>query len=146
MNQHLLALLDFHICAFTTFLPPNFPSLLFLICSSLPLWSPPMATAKLTVNVLDVNDNTPRFRPFGVTYFTERILEGATQGTTLISISAVDPDKGANGQITYELLNLSPEGYACLEDHSAGWWPGEVGLWGRWVTWVRFLIPGSAIL
>lgn len=89
-----------------------------------------MATAKLTVNVLDVNDNTPRFRPFGVTYFTERILEGATQGTTLISISAVDPDKGANGQITYELLNLSPEGYACLEDNSAGWWPGEVGLWG----------------
>lgn len=79
-----------------------------------------MPTAKLTVNVLDVNDNTPRFRPFGVTYFTERILEGATQGTTLISISAVDPDKGANGQITYELLNLSPEGYACLEDQSAG--------------------------
>ncbi|KFP39214.1 Cadherin-23, partial [Chlamydotis macqueenii] len=62
--------------------------------------------AKLTVNVLDVNDNTPRFRPFGVTYFTERILEGATQGTTLISISAVDPDKGANGQITYELLKV----------------------------------------
>ncbi|NXF31776.1 CAD23 protein, partial [Nyctibius bracteatus] len=83
--------------------------------------------AKLTVNVLDVNDNTPRFRPFGVTYFTERILEGATQGTTLISISAVDPDKGANGQITYELLNLSPEGYACLEDQLAGQWLGEVG-------------------
>ncbi|KFQ13516.1 Cadherin-23, partial [Leptosomus discolor] len=61
--------------------------------------------AKLTVNVLDVNDNTPRFRPFGVTYFTERILEGATQGTTLISISAVDPDKlvawgrGSLGQV-----------------------------------------------
>ncbi|NXS63367.1 CAD23 protein, partial [Brachypteracias leptosomus] len=87
--------------------------------------------AKLTVNVLDVNDNTPRFRPFGVTYFTERILEGATQGTTLISISAVDPDKGANGQIIYELLNLSPEGYACLEDQSAGWWPGEVGVLGQ---------------
>lgn len=91
------------------------------------LFSSPLAsTAKLTVNVLDVNDNTPRFRPFGVTYFTERILEGATRGTTLISISAVDPDKGANGQITYELLDLSPEGYACLEDPSAGWWPGEV--------------------
>ncbi|NWZ91402.1 CAD23 protein, partial [Nesospiza acunhae] len=53
--------------------------------------------AKLTVNVLDVNDNTPRFRPFGVTYFTERILEGATQGTTLISISAV----GDLGQVSH---------------------------------------------
>ncbi|NXN10050.1 CAD23 protein, partial [Indicator maculatus] len=87
--------------------------------------------AKLTVNVLDVNDNTPRFRPFGVTYFTEKILEGATKGTTLISISAVDPDKGANGQITYELLNLSPEGYACLEDQSAGQWLGEVEVLGQ---------------
>lgn len=148
MNQHQLNLLDFHTCGFITLLPPSLPSLLFLICSPFPL-SPmvsAMATAKLTVNVLDVNDNTPRFRPFGVTYFTERILEGATQGTTLISISAVDPDKGANGQITYELLNLSPEGYACLEDHSAGWWSGEAGIWGRSVTWLRFLISGSAIL
>ncbi|XP_043912879.1 cadherin-23 [Protopterus annectens] len=36
--------------------------------------------AKLTVNILDVNDNAPRFRPFGVTSYTERILEGATPG------------------------------------------------------------------
>lgn len=114
--------MEFHAGNFTT--PPSpLLSLLFLACPLpflFPCGLPTMATAKLTVNVLDVNDNTPRFRPFGVTYFTERILEGATQGTTLISISAVDPDKGANGQITYELLNLSPEGYACLEDQSAG--------------------------
>lgn len=31
---------------------------------------------KLTVNILDVNDNTPQFKPFGITYYTERILEG----------------------------------------------------------------------
>lgn len=79
------------------------------------------------MNVLDVNDNTPRFRPFGATYFTERIVEGATPGTTLISVSAVDPDKGANGHITYELLNLSPEGYARLEDLQAGRW-GNLGV------------------
>ncbi|KAH0623538.1 hypothetical protein JD844_006392, partial [Phrynosoma platyrhinos] len=61
--------------------------------------------AKLTVNVLDVNDNAPRFRPFGATFFTERILEGATPGTTLISVSAVDPDKGkvvSNRTVDYE--------------------------------------------
>ncbi|XP_052654839.1 cadherin-23 isoform X2 [Harpia harpyja] len=99
--------------------------------------------AKLTVNVLDVNDNTPRFRPFGVTYFTERILEGATQGTTLISISAVDPDKGANGQITYELLNLSPEGYTCLEDQSAGKVVANRTVDYEEVQWLNFTIRAS---
>ncbi|XP_067995381.1 cadherin-23-like [Melanerpes formicivorus] len=99
--------------------------------------------AKLTVNVLDVNDNTPRFRPFGVTYFTEKILEGATKGTTLISISAVDPDKGANGQITYELLNLSPEGYACLEDQSAGKVVANRTVDYEDVQWLNFTMRAS---
>ncbi|KFP03887.1 Cadherin-23, partial [Calypte anna] len=100
--------------------------------------------AKLTVNVLDVNDNTPRFRPFGVTYFTERILEGATQGTTLISISAVDPDKGANGQITYELLlNLSPEGYVCLQDQSAGKVVANRTVDYEEVQWLNFTVRAS---
>ncbi|XP_041116855.1 cadherin-23-like isoform X4 [Polyodon spathula] len=76
--------------------------------------------ARLMVNVLDVNDNTPRFRPFGVTNFTERILEGARPGTTLISVSAVDPDKGPNGQVTYQLLNLPLGGYVRPEDPSTG--------------------------
>ena len=71
--------------------------------------SPAASTpAKLTVNILDVNDNTPQFKPFGITYYTERILEGATPGTTLIAVAAVDPDKGLNGLITYTLLNLMP--------------------------------------
>lgn len=87
--------------------------------------------AKLTVNILDVNDNTPQFKPFGITYYTERILEGATPGTTLIAVAAVDPDKGLNGLITYTLLNLMPPGYVQLEDSSAG---GREGLpeegWG----------------
>ncbi|XP_019363367.1 PREDICTED: cadherin-23 isoform X2 [Gavialis gangeticus] len=99
--------------------------------------------AKLTVNVLDVNDNTPRFRPFGTTYFTERILEGATPGTTLISVSAVDPDKGPNGQITYELLNLSPEGYARLEDPSAGKVVASRTVDYEEVQWLNFTVRAS---
>lgn len=94
--------------------------------------SPAASTpAKLTVNILDVNDNTPQFKPFGITYYTERILEGATPGTTLIAVAAVDPDKGLNGLITYTLLNLMPPGYVQLEDSSAGRWEGlpEEG-WG----------------
>ncbi|OWK08036.1 CDH23 [Cervus elaphus hippelaphus] len=88
--------------------------------SDLPERSVSVPNAKLTVNILDVNDNTPQFKPFGITYYTERILEGATPGTTLIAVAAVDPDKGLNGLITYTLLNLMPPGYVQLEDSSAG--------------------------
>lgn len=70
--------------------------------------------------MLDVNDNAPRFRPFGVTNFTEKILEGAQPGTTLLSVSAVDPDKGPNGQVIYQLLHLPRGGYVRLEDPSTG--------------------------
>ncbi|XP_051506956.1 cadherin-23-like isoform X2 [Myxocyprinus asiaticus] len=76
--------------------------------------------AKLTINILDVNDNTPRFRPFGVANFSERILEGAQPGTTLLSVTAVDPDKGPNGQIIYQLLHLPRGDYIRLEDPSTG--------------------------
>ncbi|KAJ6657745.1 hypothetical protein lerEdw1_001932 [Lerista edwardsae] len=99
--------------------------------------------ARLTVNVLDVNDNAPRFRPFGATFFTERILEGATPGTTLISVSAVDPDKGANGQITYELLNCSPEGYVQLEDISAGKVVSNRTVDYEEVQWLNFTVRAS---
>lgn len=78
------------------------------------------SVARLTINVLDVNDNPPRFRPFGVSNFTEKILEGAQPGTTLLSVSAVDPDKGPNGQVTYQLLHLPRGEYVRLEDPSIG--------------------------
>lgn len=93
------------------------PAILVPLTSPSPSASTP---AKLTVNILDVNDNTPQFKPFGITYYTERVLEGATPGTTLIAVAAVDPDKGLNGLITYTLLDLVPPGYVQLEDSSAG--------------------------
>lgn len=82
-------------------------------------------TARLTVNVLDVNDNAPRFRPFGVANFSEKILEGAQPGTTLLSVSAVDPDKGPNGQVIYQLLHLPRGEYLKLEDPSTGQQPKD---------------------
>ncbi|CAH2321279.1 cadherin-23 isoform X2 [Pelobates cultripes] len=99
--------------------------------------------AKLTVNILDVNDNTPRFRPFGVTVFTERIVEGATPGTTLISVSAVDPDKGLNGQISYSLHNLVPAGYVQLEDSMAGKIVANRTVDYEQVQWLNFTVRAS---
>ncbi|KAF7666879.1 hypothetical protein LDENG_00090080 [Lucifuga dentata] len=96
--------------------------------------------ARLTINVLDVNDNAPRFRPFGVTNFTEKILEGAQPGTTLLSVSAVDPDKGPNGQIIYQLLHLPRGDYVRLEDPSIGKIVANRTVDFEQVQWLNFTI------
>ncbi|MFT7806101.1 cadherin-23 [Arapaima gigas] len=96
--------------------------------------------AKLTVNVLDVNDNAPRFRPFGVTNFTEMILEGAQPGTTLLSVSAVDPDKGPNGLVTYQLLHLPRGAYLRLEDPSVGKIVANQTVDYEQVQWLNFTV------
>uniref|UniRef100_A0A8C0XQH5 Cadherin-23 n=1 Tax=Castor canadensis TaxID=51338 RepID=A0A8C0XQH5_CASCN len=111
--------------------------------SDLPERSVSVPNAKLTVNILDVNDNTPQFKPFGITYYTERILEGATPGTTLIAVAAVDPDKGLNGLITYTLLDLTPPGYVQLEDPSAGKVIANRTVDYEEVHWLNFTVRAS---
>ncbi|XP_051008445.1 cadherin-23 [Acomys russatus] len=111
--------------------------------SDLPEHSVSVPNAKLTVNILDVNDNTPQFKPFGITYYTERVLEGATPGTTLIAVAAVDPDKGLNGLITYTLLDLTPPGYVQLEDSSAGKVIANRTVDYEEVHWLNFTVRAS---
>uniref|UniRef100_A0A8C6RT94 Cadherin-23 n=1 Tax=Nannospalax galili TaxID=1026970 RepID=A0A8C6RT94_NANGA len=111
--------------------------------SDLPERSVSVPNAKLTVNILDVNDNTPQFKPFGITYYTERILEGATPGTTLIAVAAVDSDKGLNGLITYTLLDLTPPGYVQLEDSSAGKVIANRTVDYEEVHWLNFTVRAS---
>ncbi|RXN05944.1 cadherin-23-like isoform X2 [Labeo rohita] len=96
--------------------------------------------AKLTINVLDVNDNAPRFRPFGVANFSESILEGAVPGTTLLSVTAVDPDKGPNGQIIYQLLHLPRGDYIRLEDPSTGKIVANRTVDFEQVQWLNFTV------
>ncbi|KAJ3610698.1 hypothetical protein NHX12_022790 [Muraenolepis orangiensis] len=96
--------------------------------------------ARLTINVLDVNDNVPRFRPFGVANFTEKILEGAQPGTTLLSVSAVDPDRGPNGQVIYQLLHLPRGNYLRLEDPAIGKIVANRTVDFEQVQWLNFTI------
>jgi len=70
---------------------------------------PPLTgSAQLTVTVVDVNDNNPRFEhaDYDVT-----VSEDVAPGTTLLRVAAVDPDAGLNGRVTYE---LSPRAAAGL--------------------------------
>ncbi|KAF3842337.1 hypothetical protein F7725_024288 [Dissostichus mawsoni] len=82
---------------------------------------------RLTINVLDVNDNAPRFRPFGVTNFTEQILEGAQPGTTLLSV-------------IYQLLHLPRGGYVRLEDPSTGKIVANQTVDFEQIQWLNFTI------
>ena len=68
--------------------------------------SPPLTgSTELTVKVVDVNDNSPRFEhsDYDVT-----VPEDVAPGTTLLRVAAVDPDDGLNGRIIYELSPQAP--------------------------------------
>ncbi|XP_028423953.1 protocadherin Fat 4-like [Perca flavescens] len=63
------------------------------------------ATASLLVRVSDINDNVPKFSN---AEYQGEVLETELVGTTLLRLSAVDPDEGANGSVTYSILSQSP--------------------------------------
>ncbi|XP_070537579.1 protocadherin Fat 4-like [Ptychodera flava] len=55
----------------------------------------------VSVTVLDVNDNSPRFDQL---FYNGRTLEGQT-GSTVLSVIASDPDFGENAEIEYSLTD-----------------------------------------
>ncbi|XP_062856682.1 protocadherin Fat 2 [Trichomycterus rosablanca] len=67
--------------------------------------TPGEAEAHLIVTIIDENDNAPRFT--SPSYQTV-VPENAPIGTSILSISAVDPDKDNNGFVTYALANTAP--------------------------------------
>ncbi|XP_036391985.1 protocadherin Fat 3a [Megalops cyprinoides] len=52
------------------------------------------------VKVLDLNDNKPAFESSS---YEATVMEGMPIGTRIIQVRALDPDWGANGQVTYSL-------------------------------------------
>lgn len=62
-------------------------------------------TAKVQITVEDANDNYPVFTS---TYYEVSINESIPIGTVILTISAVDDDKGDNGCITYSIASFQP--------------------------------------
>ena len=59
-------------------------------------------TVELLVNVVDVNDNQPRWQGCEGGTFSISIKEGLAQGERLpVDVRATDADEGLNGRITY---------------------------------------------
>ncbi|XP_019466369.1 protocadherin gamma-A5-like, partial [Meleagris gallopavo] len=55
-------------------------------------------TARIRVAVLDANDNAPAFSQ---AVYTVRVPEDVPVGSTLLSVTATDPDDGTNGDVRY---------------------------------------------
>lgn len=58
------------------------------------------STVKVSVTVLDENDNTPKFsRPF----YQASVLENTAMKTNILRVTANDPDDGPNGLVTFAI-------------------------------------------
>ncbi|KAI1893987.1 hypothetical protein AGOR_G00129330 [Albula goreensis] len=75
------------------------------------------------VKVLDLNDNKPAFESSS---YEATVMEGMPIGTRIIQVRALDPDWGANGQVTYSLApspstetDWSPDTFTI--DSNTGW-------------------------
>ncbi|XP_056677657.1 protocadherin gamma-A2-like [Monodelphis domestica] len=60
-------------------------------------------TARIRVNVVDVNDNAP---VFAQSVYSVSIPENVPQGTTLLTVNATDADEGINSQVRYFLVKI----------------------------------------
>ncbi|XP_031467845.1 protocadherin gamma-A12-like, partial [Phasianus colchicus] len=61
-------------------------------------------TARIRVAVLDANDNAPAFSQ---AVYTVRVPEDVAVGSTLLSVTATDPDDGTNGEVKYSLNKIA---------------------------------------
>nr|XP_021144583.1 protocadherin gamma-A7 [Columba livia] len=61
-------------------------------------------TARIRVAVLDANDNAP---VFSQAEYTVRVPEDVPVGSTLVTVTATDPDEGLNGYVIYSFHTIS---------------------------------------
>lgn len=60
------------------------------------------ATARVTVNITDVNDNYPIFQQIP---YRKNLPAGLSVNQPVIKVKAEDKDEGPNGKVTYSITN-----------------------------------------
>lgn len=73
------------------------------------------SSAKVKINVLDTNDNDPRFDMSEITVLLD---ENEPAGTSVTKVTARDKDSGENAYISYSIANLNPVPFEI--DHFSG--------------------------
>ncbi|XP_068610751.1 cadherin-related family member 1a [Brachionichthys hirsutus] len=58
------------------------------------------ATADIVINLLDTNDNVPKFTS---EYYITRVPENSPGGSSVASVTAIDPDSGPWGEVKYTI-------------------------------------------
>ncbi|KAM7072886.1 cadherin-related family member 1 isoform 1-T1 [Molossus nigricans] len=58
------------------------------------------ATADVVIRLLDTNDNAPKFTSL---YYVARIPEDAPGGSSVVAVTAMDPDTGPWGEVKYSI-------------------------------------------
>ncbi|XP_076606771.1 protocadherin-16 [Chaetodon auriga] len=59
------------------------------------------SVARVRVSVVDINDNRPAFYPV---LYTVSLSTHSAPGTSVVKVTANDPDAGANGRVTYRTV------------------------------------------
>ena len=79
------------------------------------------------INIIDENDNAPTVKILtdDVTFLANHdvivdVNEEMAVGATVFSVSAFDPDQGLNGDVTYDLEDLSHHGLLALNAGKLG--------------------------
>lgn len=67
-----------------------------------------VAQTKVTVNVLDINDNAP---VFSLPIYQVVLPEKTESGRTVVDVKATDLDKGDNARIVYSLIRAPNNGF-----------------------------------
>lgn len=71
------------------------------------------SSTKLTVNVLDKNDNSPKFTS---QIYKRTLSEGIAIGTVIMTVEATDADIGVNSQILYQIISGNDVGLFTLDN------------------------------
>ena len=66
-----------------------------------------MMMFQVTVELLDVNDNRPRFTQ---SIYVTTIPDTFAANRTIITVTARDADSGPNAEITFEIINSTRSG------------------------------------
>ncbi|NP_001390563.1 protocadherin-11 X-linked isoform c precursor [Mus musculus] len=76
------------------------------------------STARVTINVVDVNDNKPIFIDPPSNYSFEWVLPSTNPGTVVFKVVAIDDDIGMNAEVLYSIVGGNTKGLFMIEQTS----------------------------